>query len=214
MNLHRVEGQADWQKVSPPKWNSWQKAAARSGGVITIGNFFSLLGLLSVPLGLIIIVRDHHYISGVIILALGRLCDMIDGWLADKTGTKSPLGEKVDATFDKASTGLAVAVLAVSGILPWWALALLILPHLVISALALTVLRRGKVIHPSRAGKLSMAAGWLSLLVFVAAEGVNGGVPGTALVLLAYILLGVSVLMSIAALIGYDRDFADLMKKN
>lgn len=210
MDLHRIEGKPEWADVPPANMNIWQKVASRSGGILTIGNYFSLLGLASVPFGLGLILGGR-YIAGVIVLAAGRLCDMLDGYLADKTATKSPLGEKVDATFDKVSTGLALFVLGVSGLLPWPFVALLVLPHAVVGVLALAAYFKGAGLHPSRLGKLSMAGGWIAMLAFVAAYGFSVSVHDV-IVVAAWILLAASTVLSVVATIGYIREYCKLVQ--
>lgn len=209
MNLHRIEGKPEWAGLKKEHMNVWQRVAAGSGGILTIGNYFSLLGLLSVPFGLSLILGER-YIAGVIVLLLGRLCDLLDGFLADKTGTKSPLGEKVDAVFDKLSTGLALFVLALSGLLAWWVVVLLIVPHIAVAWLSVKIFFKGSLLHPSLLGKLSMAAGWLAMLTFVLAHGLTDGWHMAALVA-AYGLLIVSVGMAAVATHGYYQEYRSLV---
>lgn len=211
MKLHRVEGQPDWQKVPAAQWNSWQRAAARTHGVVTIGNFFSMVGLLSIPVGLWL-VRDMHYIPAVIVLALGRLCDLLDGWLADRTGTKSPLGEKVDATFDKVSAALVLIGLYTIDFIPVSIVALVLGPHAIIAALALIAFYRGKQFHPSLLGKWSMAAIWLTILSFIAFEAFGYQAEDMARLLL-FGVLAITVALNLAALVGYAAELARSLRK-
>lgn len=205
MDLHRVEKEPDWAKIPPGQWNMWQKTAIATKGLVTIGNFFSLLGLVSVPFGLLLIINREQYAAGVIILVAGRLCDLLDGWLADKTGTKSPLGEKMDATIDKVSIGIAAGVLAAGKVMPLWVVLLLALPHVVIAALSLIVFFKGSVMHPSRIGKLSMAVASASLLAFIVLAAADGSLR-TAVMVAAYALFAASVLMGAQATVGYARE--------
>jgi phosphatidylglycerophosphate synthase len=216
MNLHRIEGKAEWENIPASHRNNWQKVAARTAGVVTIGNFLSVVGLLSIPAGLWLIISGHAFLAGIIILGAGRLCDLLDGWLADKTGTKSPLGEKIDVVFDKISTGVTVLVLASVAILPWLALGLLLLPHIIIAAVGLLAFRRGHKLHASISGKWSMAAAWFCIVAFVAAFGVRQE-TGTQvfpaqLQVLAAVLLVVSVGLGLIAAIGYVNDYRSNLK--
>jgi cardiolipin synthase len=210
LSMHRVQGKPEWETVAPDRRNIWQNVAARSSGIITVGNYFSLLGLLSVPFGLSLVLDDHIF-AGIAVLLLGRFCDMLDGFLADRTGTKSPLGEKIDAVFDKLSTALLVVVLAAGMLVPLWVLALVVLPQILMAALALRVYLRSSIMHPSRFGKLSMAAGWLTLLAFLAVPDYPGSVwmYGAAV---AFLLLGVAVFLSVVALFGYHREHRQLLR--
>lgn len=210
MNLHRIEGKPEWAGLKPEQMNIWQRIAAGSGGILTIGNYFSLLGLLSVPLGLSLILGER-YIAGAVILLLGRFCDLLDGFLADKTGTKSPLGEKVDAVFDKLSTGLALLVLAVSGLIAAWAVLLLVLPHIIVAGMAVAIFFKGSLLHPTLVGKLSMAVGWLAMLAFVVVHGTDDTLR-TIMNITAYVLLLLSVCMAATAIVGYYREYTNLAR--
>jgi phosphatidylglycerophosphate synthase len=211
MNLHRIEGHAEWVDVPAARRNAWQRMAARTSGVITIGNFISVLGLASVPYGLLLVVHEHRYLLGLGILIAGRLCDLLDGWLADKTGTKSPLGEMIDATFDKLSIGLTVIILAAAGILPLWVLLLLVLPHIFVAILALLAWRRGQGLHPSRSGKNSMAVAWVSLVAYVFTH-FYSGFSHYAADALTGLLVGLSFGLGAMATVGYIQEFRKIIK--
>jgi phosphatidylglycerophosphate synthase len=100
---------------------------------------------------------------GAVFIITGRLCDLIDGWLADRTGTKSPLGEAVDATADKLGTAATIIVLPLAGLMPIELAIALVVPQAAIAVMALFARRRGRGLHPSRWGKLSMAAATAAL---------------------------------------------------
>jgi cardiolipin synthase len=211
VNLHRIEGQPEWAKVSPRTRSRWQRIAASTSGVVTIGNFFSLLGLLSVGYGLWLIIHDQAYIAGFIVLSLGRFGDLLDGWLADKTGTKSPLGELIDATFDKISIALIVVGLWFTSVIPWWALLIWILPHAITSVFALIAWLQGKRLHPAVAGKFGTATGWISMLAFIMSAAFKGdshyGDLRAMFIGIALALLAITAILSLLATISYIRDF-------
>ncbi len=211
MNLHRIEGEPEWSGVKPKDRNSWQKLAAATKGFVTPGNFFSVLGLLSVPIGLWLIIDGKHYLAGAIVLAAGRLCDLLDGWAADKTGTKSPLGEKIDASFDKISTGLVLLGLWLGTDFPLLFVVLLLVPHLLITPLALAAYRHGKSFHPSLPGKLSMALIWLSIIVSLVAaelaERSESMSTDTRYIIVPAVIVVASFILSTIALAGYVRQY-------
>src|SRR5437764_4120352 len=103
MDMHRSTGLPDWENVSQNDWNRWQRHAQATHSLITPGNVISILGLLGVFLSLLLI-NNTHYRLGLIILAVSRLLDIVDGWAAQITGTKSPFGERIDAATDKIAT--------------------------------------------------------------------------------------------------------------
>jgi CDP-diacylglycerol---glycerol-3-phosphate 3-phosphatidyltransferase len=201
MNLHRIEGRPEWASVPVARRNPWQRLAAATYGIITIGNFFSLLGLLSVPAGLVLASQDR-LLAAVIVLMAGRACDLLDGLLADKTGTKSPLGEKIDASFDKVSTAATIIGVVLLGFVPAVAALILVGPHLLIALVVLVAYFRGIRLHPSVAGKLSMALLWVTMVALLLP--VRYSPPGEALLeTIVALLFVVAVLTGLFALGGY-----------
>jgi phosphatidylglycerophosphate synthase len=211
VNLHRISGKAEWSTVALSKRNGWQRVAAATHGVVTIGNFFSLIGILSVPFGLWLIIGRDDYLLGVVTLAAGRLGDVIDGWAADKTGTKSPLGELIDATFDKISIAVTVVGLLIAGAVPWWALLVWLLPHLINSMVALLAWRTNRRLHPSAAGKVSTATGWISILGFAASPAFTTAGKHSDMYYVVYgvalALLLITAVLGLMATVSYIREF-------
>jgi phosphatidylglycerophosphate synthase len=95
--------------------------------------------------------------------------DILDGVIADATKTKNDIGEFFDATVDKASTALTIGVIFATQASLWPILLLLILPHVFISLIVLHKRSRGKKLHPTRIGKISMALAWSTILGLVIA---------------------------------------------
>jgi phosphatidylglycerophosphate synthase len=204
MKLHRAMNEADWAQVPPAQQNIWQKQAASSRGILTPGNMFTTLGLVLVAVGLITIIH-REYGAGVIALVAGRLCDLADGWAAEHSGTKSPLGELFDASVDKITTLAIIVTLAATSLISWWVLCALLLPHVLISGIALLATYRKNRIHPSRAGKLSMATAWISLIGLVILHLLHGEVAHIATGVV-YLVIVVSVGFSVYAIYGYLKN--------
>src|SRR5215213_11904062 len=165
MQLHRTTGKPDWTAVPPGSHNIWQRAALRTHGIGTPSNAVTLVGFVLVVIGLQQILHQH-YLLGTGLLVTGRLCDILDGWLAEHTGTKSPLGELLDAVIDKIVTILTVATFFAAHIAPAWVLIALVTPHILIAVIILGWRTHNVAFHPSLVGKLSMAGVWMSLVVY------------------------------------------------
>jgi phosphatidylglycerophosphate synthase len=206
MKLHRTTGQPDWFNIEPSRRNAAQRLAAATGGIATPGNLVTIMGLAIVILGLAA-VANHHFWLGLASLAIGRLLDLVDGWLAEASGTKSPLGELLDATVDKLGTLATVVVIFWIRITPWWVLLALVLPHLIISIIAINARRRHRPLHPSVLGKLSMAAAWVTLLGLVLLQAIHASSRNIGAVIVMAIFAASFILGSVAAL-GYliERD--------
>lgn len=203
MQLHRSGREPDWQARPRRRWNRWQRTAAGTGGVLTIGNVLTIIGFIAVVAGLVLIAQ-RQYVVGLTLVAAGRLCDLLDGWLADRTGTKSPLGETFDATADKLETAAALIILTAAGIVPWGVSLALFLAQLMISLVAMAAVRRGVRLHPSRLGKLGMASAWLALGGFVLMR-IEGKMAGWWLEQICAVLIVVSVVLALYTSADYLR---------
>lgn len=211
MDLHRVDKKPDWQKVEMTQWNIWQKLAATTGGIVTIGNFFSVIGLVTVAVGLWLVLKYHAGLLAGIVLALGRICDLLDGWLADKTGTKSPLGELLDATFDKIAVFGTVLALLFSGQTNSWLVLVLLIPHILVAVVAVTAYIHKRRLHVSRLGKISMAFGWIFLLLSISTISPRNDPLRSqwsfTVVIISLVMLAISVVTGLVSFSGYIRNY-------
>lgn len=172
MNLHRTSGKPDWEHVPATQRSRIQTIAAVTYGIVTPPNIVSVVGLGVVIYGLAALVQQQ-FLLAFCALVIGRLLDLADGWIAEATGTKSPLGELLDATIDKIVTFLTLIVLFVTGVSEWWLLTLLLLPQIPISLFALYKRHRGQPLHPTRIGKLSMAGLWIGVSALLLAAAID-----------------------------------------
>ena len=194
MNLHRTDVHPDWHAVSPARRNVWQRIAAARPGILTPGNVITLIGLTLVIVGLGALLHQHYWVAGWLVLA-GRLCDLLDGWAADATGTKSPLGEIVDATVDKLETGAAFVVLLLSQLLSWWIVGLLLVVQVIIAIISLVARRQKIALHPSRRGKVAMALVWVLIVGLVVLRVAGIHIP-TLEVLASFVVLFETLLVA------------------
>lgn len=192
MDLHRTSAKPEWETTAPAQRTAIQNLAASTHGIVTPPNIITVVGLGLVVYGLIEIMQQHLWL-GILWVIIGRLLDIADGMAAQATHTKSPLGEIFDATADKAGTFLTIIVFVLAGITPWWAALALALPQLIIAVVILYKKRAGQGVHPTRQGKLSMAALWLAAAGMFLTRALNAPfalVIATAIVTTASIALG------------------------
>jgi len=199
-SMHRTGKRPDWAKVPRQRWNIWQRVAHETGGALTIGNVLTAIGFLMVVVGLVAIIRESYW-HGLVLICVGRILDILDGWSAHQTGTKSPLGELFDSTADKLETAAALIVLTLTSVFPLWAAVLVFVPQLAIAVLTGVRLRAGRRLHPSRLGKYAMAAAWLGIGVFILAA----ANPSDLAIACGYVLCGSSAALSIFSLHAYYR---------
>jgi phosphatidylglycerophosphate synthase len=165
MKIHQVDKQADWEKLAPAQRNVWQRTAAKTKGYAAPANVVSVVGLLLVLEGLSVLASGNFW-RGIVLLAFGRVADVLDGYVADKTGTKSPLGEALDAGFDKIAALAALFLFMKNGLLPAVPGALIALQMLSNVALTLFAWSRQRKLHPNLSGKLAATMAWSALLLY------------------------------------------------
>jgi len=199
--LHRTGGKGEWENIKPSKRNGWQRLAASTHSIVTPGNVLTVSGFALAAYGLVALAHQHYW-SGLLIGGLGRFFDIADGFAADRTGTKSPLGESLDAGFDKLATALAIPAIIISKACPWWVIIALAVPQLIITIIGGAHLLRGQRLHPSPAGKLSMLLTWFSLAILVAARALEQ--PSTGLLsIFGYLIAATAIVLGLKAIIGY-----------
>ena len=116
-NLHRSGNRPQWKEVPAIERNRWQKLAARTNGILTPANVVTGLGLWLVWGGLTDFKSGDRF-KGIIKMTIGYGCDVGDGAVAELTGTKSPLGEVLDAGADKLRAAASLLTLTSSGDIP------------------------------------------------------------------------------------------------
>jgi phosphatidylglycerophosphate synthase len=201
MDMHRIEGRPEWETAEAANQNFWQRTAASTSGFVTPGNALTVLGFAIALAGLGAALQ-HRYWLGLAGIIIGRLFDIADGIAADKTGTKSPLGELLDASFDKLIVALTLVAFFVGHIAPWYVLLALFVPQFALAAISFVQYWWGKRLHPSRFGKYGMALAWIGLvglLLIKAADKASLNVLSVTI----YTCIGASVALACLTLVDY-----------
>jgi phosphatidylglycerophosphate synthase len=212
MNLHRAGGKPQWAGVAAKDRNVWQDLAVSTNGVLTPGNALTICGFALVLSGLVCIMQEQYWL-GAAYVAIGRLLDIADGLAAEYTKTKSPLGEQLDAGFDKLATVLTLLTLPFSGILPWWLAAGLLLPHAAIAGFSAYRIALKQQLHPSQLGKISMLLAWVSLVLLLLSKALEDGGNGEVSQIAGYILAVASMATGALTFLNYLRPSAQQKTK-
>ena len=142
--------------------NIWQRVAKKTHGVITPANVVSLAGLAITISGLQDFKRGDKK-KAITKVISGRLCDIADGYVAERTKTKSPLGEAVDATVDKISMAHGLYVMSKTHTLPPLASASFLSQNVINTAATALSKKRGIELHPSAEGKITTLLQWAAI---------------------------------------------------
>jgi phosphatidylglycerophosphate synthase len=205
MNLHRTTGKPDWETLKKSDYNAFQKVAASTHSIVTPANVITIIGLGLVVYGLISVLAGHYWL-GLGMLAIGRVLDIVDGVVANSTGTKSPTGEFLDAAVDKIGTLFTIIVLYIAASQQWWAITLILIPQLITPFVSLYKRTHHKEIHPTRPGKLSMATAWVSIIGLLILKAVEGSSITPFLSIVVYAFTVLSFVLGLYALWQYTTD--------
>ena len=202
MDLHYSKRKPDWLLADRTSWNPWQRLAHRTRGIITPGNIASISGLVLVCVGAAQVIQDNS-LWGLSMIALGRMLDLADGFLAHHTGTKSRLGEAVDSVADKLASLVVFVVFAIAEIMMLWQLIPLFLLQL--GNVVATVIARVRclTIHTSKTGKIATLLQWIAIGLYAVAFLVKD--QTTIVTGLAHVVLIVTLLYGVSATLGYYK---------
>jgi CDP-diacylglycerol---glycerol-3-phosphate 3-phosphatidyltransferase len=155
----------------------------------------TLARALSVPLVVLLyaweLPNNEYWATALFCVAMAT--DWLDGRLARRRGTTSPLGSLLDPIADKVLVLAVLVMLIEDGIWPGWMVAAIVARELLISGLRLAAVERGVVIAARDLGKLKTWAQALAAALggFAAAGAFDESIAWWAL-LVALVLTWVS----------------------
>jgi cardiolipin synthase (CMP-forming) len=132
--------------------------------VLTVPNLLSLLRLAGVPLFLWLLLGPRADGWALVVLMVGGATDWLDGKLARLLDQYSPFGALLDPAVDRLYILAALVALGARGVVPWWAVVVLVGRDLVLGA-CLPVLR-ARGYDPFRVTYLGKSATFLLLYAF------------------------------------------------
>lgn len=202
MDMHQAGKQAEWASIPEAELHGWQQLAARTNGWVTPGNMISVAGLLLVLAGLLILLQGHYLLSFLLVV-VGRFADLLDGIVAHKTHTKSPVGEAVDAGVDKIELLVAVVIMLALETAPAMMLGIIIVTNVCIALISALAKLKKRHLHPVRTGKLATFILWVALGLYIgfAASKIH------AIANVAGLLLALAVILGFIALAKYLLHF-------
>ena len=128
----------------------------------------------AVPVVVILFAWDfpNHAYWATAVFVVAMATDQIDGWLARRRGSSSPLGKLLDPVADKVLILAALVMLIGEGVAPAWMVALIVAREILVSGLRLAAVERGVVLGARDLGRVKTWAQALAATVAgLAAEG-------------------------------------------
>jgi CDP-diacylglycerol---glycerol-3-phosphate 3-phosphatidyltransferase len=142
----------------PPWWNA--------------ANLLTVLRVFLVPVIGWLLILDHEtarwWAFGIFLFAAWT--DSIDGWLARRLVGVTRWGQLADPLADKALIVGTLAILAWVGPLPWWAVAVIIVREVAVTAQRTMLVRRGVVMPASIFGKAKTLSQIFAITLYLLPE--------------------------------------------
>lgn len=132
-------------------------------------NALTLLRVALVPVIAVLLIVGgdvaRWWAFGIFIFA--ALTDSIDGWVARKLVGVTRWGQLADPAADKALIVGSLAILAYLGRLPWWAVIVIVIREVAVTAQRTLLLRRGYVMPASVFGKAKTISQIVAVTLFL-----------------------------------------------
>ena len=141
--------------------------------------------------------------SGALALyVIAMLTDAVDGFLARTLNQITTLGKLLDPVADKLSLLTLLALFVADGQIPFWLLAVVLVKEAILIVGSAVALHRGVVVHALPIGKVTTVTFIFSMIARVLKQS-----------RMADVLLGISVGLSLVALVWYSVVLMGKMKK-
>ena len=131
------------------------------------------------------------------------LTDAVDGFIARKFDQVTALGKLLDPLADKLSLVTLIALFVADGQIPLWLMGIILLKEVAMVVGGAVALKRGIVVYALPIGKITTVAFITSIVVRFLGWRMT-----------ADVLLGVSVVLSMVALVWYSLDLMKKLKAN
>src|SRR5262245_17103197 len=120
-----------------------QDPGPSSSRVLTVPNLISATRIALIPVFVLLILDHDTTTAGLILFGVVVATDWVDGAIARRTGQVSDLGKILDPVADRLAIAAGLIALAIRGVFPWWAAALILIRDLAVLAVGLVLLARG-----------------------------------------------------------------------
>ena len=174
----------------------------RRDKIVNIPNCLTLIRIALLPV-VVWIFRKGDSMGALIVYLLAMLTDAVDGFIARRYNQVTALGKLLDPLADKLSLVTLIALFVADGQIPLWLMGIILLKEVAMVVGGAVALKRGIVVYALPIGKITTVAFITSIVVRFLGWRMT-----------ADVLLGVSVVLSMVALVWYSLDLMKKLKAN
>lgn len=167
--------------------------------VWNVPNVLTMLRMLLIPVFVALYAAGHDKLA-LLTFIVASLTDLLDGYIARKYHLITDFGKLMDPLADKLMVCTALICQGARGIIPWWAIILVMAKELLLVIGGYVMLKNNVVVYSNMLGKTAMCAFVAALVLsFFHAEFAAWGFP------LDSIVLYIAVALTLLALLDYLR---------
>ena len=174
----------------------------RRDKIVNIPNCLTLIRIALLPV-VVWRFRKGDSMGALIVYMLAMLTDAVDGFIARRYNQVTALGKLLDPLADKLSLVTLIALFVADGQIPLWLMGIILLKEVAMVVGGAVALKRGIVVYALPIGKITTVAFITSIVVRFLGWRMT-----------ADVLLGVSVVLSMVALVWYSLDLMKKLKAN
>ena len=174
----------------------------RRDKIVNIPNCLTLIRIALLPV-VVWRFRKGDSMGALIVYLLAMLTDAVDGFIARRYNQVTALGKLLDPLADKLSLVTLIALFFADGQIPLWLMGIILLKEVAMVVGGAVALKRGIVVYALPIGKITTVAFITSIVVRFLGWRMT-----------ADVLLGVSVVLSMVALVWYSLDLMKKLKAN
>lgn len=158
-------------------------------------NKLTMLRVILIPAFLVVLYIgfEGSQYAAIAIFAIASLTDLVDGYLARSRDQVTDFGKFMDPLADKVLVFAALLWFTQQGLMPAWAVLIVVVREFAVTALRLLAVDKGRVIAAGTSGKIKTASTMICILLMFLP------VPQAAI----YICVGVIVLVTLYSGIEY-----------
>ncbi|MBR4878916.1 MAG: CDP-diacylglycerol--glycerol-3-phosphate 3-phosphatidyltransferase [Clostridia bacterium] len=172
---------------------------------MNLPNTITMIRIALVPVFMIVALSGIPYASFIatVIFTIASITDGLDGYIARKYNLVTNFGKFVDPLADKLLVTSALLIFVEMGIMPAWAVMLVISRDLIISSLRMLAAARGRVIQAVFSGKLKTTVHIICIILLML-----NILPAS----IQTVAVWVMVIMSVYSCIDYMAKNIDILK--
>jgi cardiolipin synthase (CMP-forming) len=159
--------------------------------ILTAPNVITFVRLAFLPVFVWLVAGPRNLVAAYLTLGFIAATDWIDGYVARRWDQVTRLGQVLDPLVDRVLLATAGVTLAVTGIIPWWMIVVILARDVALLAAAYIMFRGIPPIPVTRTGKFATTCLYIGLPAFMLAAVDWAGAGVFAVIAWGYTLLGI-----------------------